>query len=433
MNKSPINTKTNLKSMQASLPKWMPRMAFAPDGVAPRGDVLICIFQRGGMDGLNALVPLGDSDYFRARPTLGIQPPKTGDATTAIALDNFFGLHPALAALKPIWDAKQLAPIHACGSPDPTHSHFDAMDYMERGTPGAKTLGTGWLGRHLVTLNTGNASPLRAVGMGNMLQQSLRGPVSATALQSIANFHLRGQQQNIAQIQQALAQLYAIPQSNADPLLASSAEAIDSIFGLLGSINPDTYIPANGAQYPQTDFGQGLKQIAQIIKAEVGLEVACVDIGGWDTHAEQADELTQLLAEFGNGLAALWADLRDKLKSVVIVTMSEFGRRLAENGSGGTDHGQGNAMFVVGGSANGGKVHGRWPGLASDKLVGPGDLAMTTDYRTILSEILLARLGNKNLAEVFPGFNAPGGLGVVQSNLALLNLSPRAFLPMLSK
>lgn len=401
--------------LPATLPNWLPRLSFAPQGQAPRGDVLVCVFQRGGMDGLNALVPMGDADYYRARPTLAIPEATAQDNTAAIVLDGFFGLHPALAALKPIWEAKQLAPVHACGSPDPSHSHFDAMDIMERGaqgTPAAKSLGTGWLGRHLMTLNNGNVSPLRAVGMGDMLQAALRGPVPATALKSIADFHLRGRPNEMARMQQSLAALYALP-TTPQPL-AGTAHQIEDVFSLLSKVNVDTYTPANQAQYPQGDFGLGMKQVAQLIKAEVGLEVACVDIGGWDTHANEGPQLSTLLKEFGDGLAALWTDLGDRMQNVTVVTMSEFGRRVAENSSGGTDHGHANAMFVLGGGVVGGKVHGDWPGLAPDKLVDPGDLALTTDYRDVLSEILQRRVGNPATSEVFPNYTA-NLRGVVQA------------------
>jgi uncharacterized protein (DUF1501 family) len=399
------------------LPTGMPRLAFAPPGQAPRGDVLICVFQRGGMDGMNALVPMGDRDYYKLRPTIAVPEAKAGDAKAAIALDGFYGLHPALAPLKPLYDAGLLAPVHACGSPDPSHSHFDAMDAMERGTPGEHALGTGWLGRHLATQNTGNTSPLRAVGMGDMLQSALRGPVSALALQSIADFHLKGRPKEVAKIQAALSALYAAPAVTADVGLVRSAGQIEEVFGLLSKIKVADYAPANKAVYPDGSFGLGMAQIAQLIKADVGLEVACIDVGGWDTHAGEGGaegQLAGLLAEFGGTLAALATDLGDRMKSVCVVTMSEFGRRAQENGSGGTDHGHANAMFLLGGGVRGGKVHGEWPGLSPDKLSGPGDLAMTTDYRDVLGEILATRLNNPAVGEIFPGY-IPKPRGVVKA------------------
>lgn len=398
-------------------------MAFAPAQQAARGNVLVCIFQRGGMDGLNALVPMGDSDYYRLRPTLAIAEAKggDGDANRAINLDGFFGLHPALAPLKPIYDAGALAPIHACGSPDPSHSHFDAMDAMERGTPGAHALGSGWLGRHLSMLNNGNTSPLRAVGMGDMLPMSLRGPVPAAALKSIADFHLQMRHRDVATLQQTLMSLYSAGNNGAAPtaipsMLSAAATQTQEIFRLLEKVDVAHYMPSQSAQYPESNFGTGLMQIAQLIKAEVGLEIACVDIGGWDTHANQGNaqgQLASLLQELGSGMAAFWADLGDKMRSVTLLTLSEFGRRAAENGSGGTDHGHANAMFLMGGGVRGGKVHGRWPGLSADHLDGPGDLAMTTDYRDILAEVLSKLANNTALSEVFPNYT-PQMRGVVR-------------------
>lgn len=390
-----------------TLPSWMPRLAFAPQNQAPRGDVLVVLFLRGAMDGLNALVPMGDSDYYRNRKALAIAQSKPGDDKSAIALDNFYGLHPALRGLKSAWDDGMLAPIHACGSPDPTRSHFDAMDTMERGTPGLKSLGSGWLGRHLGTLQNGNSSPLRAVGMGTMLQASLRGPVSATVLKSISDFHLKGKDSaQVAQIQTTLSALYAGIDAPVDETLRSAAGDIDTTIGLLKKLTAIKYVPGNGAQYPGGEFGLGMQQVAQLIKAEVGLEVAALDLGGWDTHINQGaaeGQMARLLKELGDGLGAFHADLRERMKRVTVVTMSEFGRRVEENASGGTDHGHANCMFLMGGNVVGGKVHGAWPTLAKASLDN-GDLALTTDYRDVLGEVLSKRTGNTKLSEVFPGF-----------------------------
>jgi uncharacterized protein (DUF1501 family) len=401
-----MNLQTTIKEWNATLPAWFPRVAFAPVGQAPRGDVLVCIFQRGGMDGLNAIVPVGDSDYYKLRTTIAVPQPKSGDPQTAIDLDGYFGLHPALAPLKPLYDTGVLAMVHASGSPDPTHSHFDAMDYMERGTPGSKTVGTGWLARHILTLNNGNTSPIRAVGIGAMLQEALRGEIPAVAFGSIANFHLRGRTQDIAKLQKALAALYAISQAS-NPLLQNAASEIEDISHLLTRVNVASYKPTQGSNYPKGSFATGMMQIAQLIKAEVGLEVACVDLGGWDTHSNEGGaqgQLARLLGEFGQTLAAFYNDLGDRTKNVTVVTMSEFGRRAQENGSGGTDHGHANAMFLLGGGIKGGKVYGDWPTLAADKLAAPGDLALTTDYRDILAELVTRRLGNPAIEQVFPNY-----------------------------
>ncbi len=403
--------------------RWLPRLTFfAPPGIGPRGDVLVVLFQRGGMDGLNAVIPHGEPEYYRRRPNLAIPEPRPGDDSSGIDLDGFFGLHPALRALKDVWDDGALAIIHACGSPDPTHSHFDAMDFMERGTPGEKQIPTGWLARHLETVAWENDSPFRAVGFGDMLQSSLRGPVPATALQSIAEFHLGGRVQAdaIARFQETVAELYQQkPSAGAGERWSELNEAAAltlSVSEQLGTLVGEGYTPAAGAQYPESHFGQTLRQVAQLIKAEVGLEVAAVDIGGWDTHVNQGGlegPMPGLLADLGNGLAAFYHDLAERTKDVTVVTMSEFGRRVAENGGRGTDHGHGNVMFVMGGGVQGGRVYGEWPGLEPTALYGPGDLPITTDFRDVLGEIVQKRLANDRLESVFPSYSSWQFRGIV--------------------
>lgn len=402
-----------LTTLPLALPAWMPRLAFAPPGAEPRGDVLVCIFQRGGMDGLNAVVPHAENAYHTARPTLAIPDPQSGRDNSVIDLDGFFGLHPSLRSMKDIWDAKQLAIVHAIGSPNPSHSHFEAMDYLERGTPGNKRIPTGWLGRHLQITAGQNNSPFRAVGFGSILQASLHGPIAATALQSIAEFHLQGQPEAIAQFQKSLAAMYA----SSDAIAQEGQDTFDAM-DLLVKSNPAQYQPPNGVTYPDGEYGLALMQVAQLIKAEVGLEIACVDIGGWDTHANQGQldgEMPGLLKEFSDGLAAFHADLQDRLNNVTVVTMSEFGRRVQENASGGTDHGHGNVMFVMGGGVKGGKVYGDWPGLSPDRLDGPGDLAFTTDFRDVLGEVMQKRLLNSKIEEVFPDYSAWNFRNILQA------------------
>ncbi|MBI4788269.1 MAG: DUF1501 domain-containing protein [Chloroflexi bacterium] len=384
-------------------PVWMPRIALAAPETATQGDVLVCIFMRGGADGLNLVAPHGDKDYYARRDTLALAQPKSTNANAALDLDGLFGLHPNLRPLKDIYDAGALAIVHAAGSPDPTHSHFDAMDFMERGTPGEKAIPTGWIGRHLQQVASANKSPFRAVGMGSLLQQSLRGPAPATALQSIADFHLQGDAKRAQQIQDALAALYA-----GDGFVESEGQQTLQALRDLAKIAQNKYTPANGATYPETAFGKSLATVAQLIKAEMGLEVACVDIGGWDTHVQQGvvsnGQMPRLIEEFANGLAALYRDLQDQMRRITVVTMSEFGRRVQENTSQGTDHGHGGVMFVMGGGIIGAKVYGEWPGLSQDRLYGPGDLAITTDFRDVLGEIVSKRLNDPNLAAVFPGY-----------------------------
>ncbi len=406
-----------LSTAPLALPGWTPRLAFAPPGSPPSGDLLVCVFLRGGMDGLNAVIPHFETAYYDARTTLAIDEPSSGNDSTAVELDQRFSLHPALRPLHDPYLAGQLAIVHAVGSPDPTHSHFDAMDYMERGTPGEKQLATGWIARHLMTAPWDNDSPFRAVGIGAGLQASLRGPVSAAALQSVAEFHLPGDPKAVAVLQQTLSSLYRLPADGLGAELASQAATTLEAVDLLASLDPTAYQPAAGAEYPQDDFGRALGQIALLAKAELGLEIACVDLGGWDTHVQQGAEdgrMPQLMASLATGLAAFHQDLGEQMADVTVVTMSEFGRRVEENGGGGTDHGHGGVMFVMGGGIQGGNVYGEWPGLAPSDLYGPGDLAITTDYRQVLGEILLRRMNNDRLDEVFPEYQMGAELGLAK-------------------
>ena len=403
---------------RALFPRWMPQLAFrspermqASAGNGP-GDVLVNIFLRGGMDGLSVVAPVGDgADYYDARPTLAL--PEPGRTGGALDLNGHFGLHPALASLKEIYDEAHLAIVHATGSIDPSRSHFDAMHFMEAGTPGSKTIETGWIGRHLQSVAWQNDSPFRAVGMGAMVPAALRGPVTPLAIRSIADFHFKGRDNEVQRLQAALSSLYTIqaPVTQLDQqagLVFKTMETIDRLLTV-------DYQPANGVQYPDDEFGLGLQQVAQLIKADVGLEVACVDLGGWDTHENQGTldgEFNGLLTTLGQGLSAFYHDLRDYVDNLTVVTMSEFGRRVQENGSRGTDHGHGNLMFLMGGGVKGGQVYTRWPGLASQAL-DDGDLAITTDYRDVLAEVVSRRLNNHALDQLFPGYT-PTAIDIVQ-------------------
>ncbi|NWF67462.1 MAG: DUF1501 domain-containing protein [Chloroflexi bacterium] len=400
---------------KALFPAWMPRLAFRAQSQAARGDVLVCIFLRGGIDGLSAIVPYGDgAHYYDARPTLAVPEPGA-DSSAAVDLDGFFGLHPALAPLHDIYSTGKLLVVQATGSTDPSRSHFDAMQFMEYGTPGNKTTGTGWIGRHLQSVAWQNNSPFRAIGMGAMLPNSLRGSISPLSLRSIADFHLRGREDQLAQATDMLASLYSI-EAPADAL-GTQARLVFEAVDTLQSLGASGYQPANGAVYPSDDFGfgMGLQQIATLIKADVGLEVACIDVGGWDTHENQGTldgYFNNLLAVLGRGLAAFYADMADYLPNITVVTMSEFGRRVAENASLGTDHGHGNFMLLMGGGVLGGRVYSQWPTLAPEAL-NDGDLAITTDYRDVLAEVVQQRLLNPALDQVFPNHTVtPLGLVV---------------------
>jgi uncharacterized protein (DUF1501 family) len=391
----------------------VPRLAFAPRQAAPRGDTLMVVFLRGAADSLNIVVPHGESAYYARRPTLGIPRPddrRAAASLRAVDLDGFFGLHPALRPLLPAWQAGQLAPIHACGAPDESRSHFRAMELMERGVDDERGPASGWIGRHLGSLNTGNPSPLRAVGLGQLPQRSLSGAVPISALRSIADFHLGADAQAVAQMQAALGSLYGggDPRAAQAPLNVLGQETLE-ILNTLQALDPQGYQPSGGAAYPDSEFGLGLRQIAMLVKAEVGLEVAAIDVGGWDTHFAQGGSeglMAGLLRDLAQGLAAFHADLFAYTNRLTIVTMSEFGRRVQENGSLGTDHGHGSLMLLMGGHVAGGQVHGAWPGLGDEQLVGPGDLAVTTDYRDVLAEVCAKRLNNSAVEAIFPGYAA---------------------------
>ncbi|MEP7013684.1 MAG: DUF1501 domain-containing protein [Acidobacteriota bacterium] len=412
-----LRTLSGALALPAVLPHGLARMAFAahPENRATTGDVLVCLFQRGGSDGLHLIVPYGDTHYRSLRPTLALGEP--GSTKGTLDLDGFFGLHPALAPLAELWQDGLLAPVHAVGSPEASHSHFDAMASVERGTPGNKTQPDGWIGRHLESLVNHNDSPFRGVGIGPILQASLRGSVPATALASIADFHLEGRPgqgaAEIARFQASLAKLY-----DGVGFLDRQGQLTFEAIARLAAADPGKNPPANGARYPASELGLALQQVGQMIKADLGMEVACLDAGGWDTHASQGGsegQMAGLLGDLASSLQAFATDLADRIGRITVVVMSEFGRRAHENASGGTDHGEGNCMLLLGGGIVGGRVHGRWPGLAPAALSGPGDLAATTDFRTVLAEIVERRLGNPAIGEIFPGFAPPGYLGVARA------------------
>jgi uncharacterized protein (DUF1501 family) len=376
----------------------LPFLAFAQE--QRQADTLVVIFLRGGMDSLNAVVPYGEgSNYYDKRPNIAI-----GD-DRILDLDGFFGFHPAMAPLHEVYQNGNLAVVHAAGSPDPSRSHFDAMEYMERGTPGVKVTDTGWITRHLQSVPWTNDSPFRAIGMGTMVQTSLRGPISALAMQSIGDFYLSAPEHQHQVVQRTLAQLYNA--SNPENFLEQQARSTLNTMSYLSRLAAEEYTPSYDAQYPETGFGYSLRQVAHLIKANVGLEVACVDFGGWDTHEQQGGvdgQFANLLSELSQGIAAFNKDMQDQMNDITLVTMSEFGRRLEENASSGTDHGHGGSMLVLGGGVNGG-VHTSWPTLSPDAL-DEGDLEITTDFRDVLGEVLTQRLSNTALDQVFPNYSA---------------------------
>jgi uncharacterized protein (DUF1501 family) len=385
-------------------PSFLTR-ALAQTNSKGRKKILIAIFQRGAADGLNVVVPYGEQSYYDLRPNIAIPRPKSGEQTAAIDLDGFFALHPALAPFKPIWEAKQMAVVHAVGSPDNTRSHFDAQDYMESGTPGVKSTSDGWLNRYLQSRPDAKATPFRAVAMGPNMPRALQGRAPALAINNLNEFGIRGGQMGSGlSAQSGFEALY--DQAVDASLRGTGRETFEAV-KLLKQVNPGQYQPAPGVTYPRGQFGDRLRQIAQLIKSDIGLEIAFADTGGWDTHTNQGSSQGQLaarLAELAQGVAALYTDLGERAGEVVILTMTEFGRTARENGNRGTDHGHASCMFVLGGQVKGGQVYGRWPGLKSDQLYEGRDLNLTTDFRDVFGELAARHLGATNLNAIFPGY-----------------------------
>jgi uncharacterized protein (DUF1501 family) len=405
--KSQTRTKENLLAAitrpdKISWPAGMPRMSFATENT-DQSDTLVVIFLRGAADMLNIVVPYGEEAYYQARPTINIpRPDDTSSIDKTIDLDGFFGLHPSLSPLIDAWQDSYLGIIHAVGAPDVSRSHFKAMELMERGVEDETGPASGWIGRHLATLDTQSASPLRAIGLGKMVPRSLYGSVPATALRSITDYHLGGNPQTAQLMRNLLDTLYT-GKSQIHQFGQETLKILDTI----SVLDPAGYQVSGDRDYPEGEFGSGLKQIAMLIKAEVGLEVAAIDLGGWDTHFSQGTTqglLSNLVTELGVGLATFYADLNDQMNEITVVVMSEFGRRVKENASLGTDHGHGSAMFLLGGNVQGGVVHGLWPGLEKEQLFGPGDLAVTTDYRDVLAEVISRRLRNPAVDQIFPDY-----------------------------
>ena len=392
--------------MSLAAPSFLERvvMGHQANATGGRRKVLIAIFQRGAVDGLNMVVPFGESNYYNARPSIAIPKPETGNAESAIDLDGFFGLHPSMRSFKPLWDSQRLAIIHASGSPDNSRSHFDAQDYMESATPGVKSTADGWLNRYLQAKKDPKPSSFRAVSLTRNMPRVLMGRAPSIAMANLNEFAIRAGKAS-ANVQSSFEEIYA--QQNKDALGKTGRETFDAV-NYLKQADPGKHKPENGAEYPNGQFGNSLRQIAQLIKADVGLEIAFTDMGNWDTHVNQGNsrgQLANLLSQFSVGIAALYQDLGQRMDDVVILTMSEFGRTVKENGNRGTDHGHANAMFVLGNSVRGGKVYGRWPGLKNDQLFEGRDLALTTDFREVFGEVAMRHLGATDLKSVFPGYS----------------------------
>lgn len=389
----------------STVPAFLQRaIAASPSGGKKQ---FVVLFQRGAADGLNIVVPFAEPNYYRLRPTIAIPQPKRGGTDGALDLDGFFGLHPGLAPLMPLYQTNRLAIVHAAGSPDPTRSHFDAQDYMESGTPGVKATEDGWLDRAIGTIPEQNASPFRAVAMGPNLPRMLRGSTGAIALPDLKQFKVQPQSAAMnSVVQGGFEAMYA--QSVDSALHGTGTETFEAI-DMLRKIDIAKFPPDNGADYPKSPLGQKMQQIGVMLKANIGVEVLFVDCGGWDNHVNEGGvqgQLSNLLKDLGQSLAAFHQDLGDRMQNIVVLTMSEFGRTAKENGNRGTDHGHANCMFVMGGDVKGGKVYGKWPGLHDHQLNEGRDLALTTDFRSVVSEILARHMGVKELGAVFPGFTA---------------------------
>ncbi|MBK8810329.1 MAG: DUF1501 domain-containing protein [Acidobacteria bacterium] len=386
--------------LMAAAPEFLQQFANAQTLRDPRGKrkILITIFQRGAVDGLNMVVPFGDPAYYDARRTIAI--PKPGKTDGAVDLDGFFGLHPSLKPFESLWKSKQLAVIHSAGSPNNTRSHFDAQDYMESGTPGNKGTRDGWMNRLLQTSQGKADSAFRGVALAQQTPRTLMGRYPTISMTNLADFSIKAGAYTRS-VQGGFEDIY---QENSKDSLGETGKETFEAVNYLKKANPSQFKPENGAEYPNSQLGRSLMQIAQMVKAEIGLETAFAEVGGWDTHTGEAATLRNLLRDFGASIAALTVDLGKRMDDVLILTMSEFGRTVRENGGRGTDHGHGNAMFAIGGGVRGGKVYGDWKGLKTENLYEGRDLAVTTDFRDVLGEVAQNHLANKKPDQVFPEY-----------------------------
>lgn len=387
-----------------------PRLVFGRAD-APPADTVVVIFLRGGMDCLQAVPPYGDADYRKLRPTIGV--PEPGAPGGALPLDSLFGLHPSLAPLLPIYQSGRLAVVHATGLKHDERSHFACQDHLESGILVMGMTGheahAGWLNRHLMA--AGDPGGFVAVGMGNAMQASLRGDARALAMASLSSFAFTSNSSRKAALEAQLRTLFGRDTG----VGIASREALDAT-GYLAAVNPAGIAVEGGAVYPGGSFGTGLKEVAQLVKARMGLRIACVDLGNFDHHDAIQADLPPLLTELADGLAAFNADLGARMANVTVLTMTEFGRRAAENASGGTDHGCGSMMLLMGGGVLGGKVYADWPGLGASQLFN-GDLDVTLDYRLVLTELVRKRLGSDADGSLFTdvaGLPLPGCFSAVR-------------------
>lgn len=369
----------------------------------PGAHTLVCIFLRGGADTLNMVAPYGDPTYYKVRPTIAIKAPGKG-ASAGLKLDDFYAFHPKLAPLLPIFHSGELGIVQAVGTDNPTGSHFDAQDQMEHGCAYGTQVNGGWLGRYLRTRVDEQLTPLSAIAIGEVIPESFRGSPVTTAIRKLDEIHIDLPVADNDAVVNALSKLYATDLG----ILKEPGSSTVQLLKRVEKFKSKTYVPEKGAVYADDQFAQGLKEIARLIKADVGLEVACIDLDGWDTHFFQGgpDGLQAgLIDQLAKGMGAFYKDLHAHNKRVTTIAITEFGRRTYENGSLGTDHGRGFSFFAMGAGVRGGKVHGLYPGLQDDQYeLGPGGMKITCDYRSVLAEILGWR--KAPIEQVFPGLKA---------------------------
>jgi uncharacterized protein (DUF1501 family) len=370
---------------------------------APAPKTLVVIFQRGGCDGLNVIVPHGEDEYYNLRPTIAIPQPLASNG--ALDMDGFFGLHPSMSALYNLYKAGNVAAFPAVHYPNASRSHFDSQKYIESAERTRD--GTGWLNRHLSSST--NSTGMRGVNFGNNLSHALTGPVSVSSFRDLRDFDLNMEANAEQRLVNRLNNIYNQNTSSRsyDNLLRNSGRTLFNDLNFVRNVDANNYQPANGANYPENTYGRQLAQTAQLIKAGAGLELVTINLGGWDTHKNQGGTdggMASRLGNFSNGIAAFYQDMGAQMSNVMILTMTEFGRSSKENGSRGTDHGHASAWFALGGGLTGG-IYGAWPGLAENQRERGRYLAQGIDYRDIFSEIVSQHLGNNN-ASVIPDYNA---------------------------
>ncbi|MBW3621922.1 MAG: DUF1501 domain-containing protein [Armatimonadetes bacterium] len=391
-------------------PQFLARAASAatPSKYGRRAKILVTIFQRGAMDGLMAVTPYNDPNLRNYRPRLLMAPGRGEGGNALLDLDGRFGLHPAFAPLAPFYQEKRLAVVHGVGSPDPTRSHFDAQDYMETGTPGRKGTPSGWLNR-AIGLKGHEGTPFQAVSMTSALPRSLYGDRPALAVARLEDFGVQspgGRQMAPAALNPGRSFEALYEQTSQELLRGTGKESFQAI-KMLNRQELRSYRPENGAAYPTSPLGNSLRQIAFLIKSGVGLEVAFAETGGWDTHVQQGTNngsFANRSRDLAQAITAFWTDLGSYQDEVTLMTMTEFGRTVRENGSAGTDHGRGSCLFVLGNNVDGGKMHGKVPELAPEALEDGRDLPVTTDFRAVFSEVAGKHLGIAKDRQLFPGY-----------------------------